>query len=144
MRRIVVNKFIGWKNLFLIIIFTFIAFFISCNSVEQGDGIFLDLKADEYLSKMDEKKDHIIIDVRTPAEYMDSHFKDAMNIDFYADSFKEDIDALDKSKVYFIYCRSGNRSGRVLNLMRELGFNEVYNLSGGVARDTEKFPLVIE
>lgn len=79
----------------------------------------------------------VIIDVRTPEEFSQEHIKDASNIDFYSDDFKEDLNKLDKSKTYVIHCRSGSRSSQALEIMRELGFREVYNM-GGIIQWKEK------
>ena len=46
--------------------------------------------------------------------------------------FIEKLNNLDKSKNYYVYCRSGNRSGQAAQLMGQLGFDEVYNLLGGM------------
>jgi rhodanese-related sulfurtransferase len=54
-------------------------------------------------------------------------------LDFYAPTFESDLDALDKDKVYLIYCASGNRSGQAHDLMGQLGFREVYNMLGGMS-----------
>ena len=72
-----------------------------------------------------------IIDVRTEEEYRDGHIDNALNLDFYANDFTDQLDKLDKDKAYSIYCRSGNRSGQTLHLMKNLGFKDVANLSGG-------------
>ena len=67
----------------------------------------------------------------------------AINLDFNSETFKKDLDKLDKNNTYFIYCRSGNRSGRAMTVMKELGFKEVYNLSVGINEWIEEgFPLV--
>ena len=76
--------------------------------------------------------DFVIIDVRTPEEFAGGHIENAINIDYYASTFESDINALDKDKAYLIYCRSGNRSGQALDIMEDLGFQEVYDLGGGI------------
>ena len=76
--------------------------------------------------------DFVIIDVRTPGEYASGHIEDAINIDFYAEDFDEQLDELDRDKIYLIYCQSGNRSGKALDKMEALGFQEVYNMLGGI------------
>lgn len=73
----------------------------------------------------------VIIDVRTADEYEAGHIDNAINLDFYSDNFADQLEKLDKHKPYSIYCRSGNRSGQTLLLMKELGFKDVANLSGG-------------
>jgi phage shock protein E len=70
----------------------------------------------------------IVIDVRTPAEFSETHVKGSLNIDFMNQNFKEKISALDKSKIYKVYCRSGNRSGQAEKIMKNLGFQDVENL----------------
>lgn len=82
-------------------------------------------------------EDFVILDVRTPQEYGESHVNESKNIDFLNSSFKNEISKLDKSKVYKVYCRSGNRSGQAVRLMKELGFQDVENL-GGLAQATKR------
>ncbi len=76
--------------------------------------------------------DFIILDVRTPEEFADGHIEEAINLDFYSETFRDELDNLDKNQTYLIYCRSGNRSGKALNIMAELNFREVYNISDGI------------
>jgi rhodanese-related sulfurtransferase len=75
----------------------------------------------------------IIIDVRTPGEWQEGAIPNSlfMNI-MEQQSFVNKIEALDKSKDYFVYCRSGARSGQASNYMSQLGFANVYNLDGGI------------
>jgi rhodanese-related sulfurtransferase len=75
----------------------------------------------------------VVIDVRTPQEYAQGTIVEKpLNIDFYKDDFKQRLGELDKTKTYFLYCRSGNRSGQAMGMMRELGFKNVYDLNGGI------------
>jgi len=76
--------------------------------------------------------DFVIIDVRTTAEIAEGYIEDAVFIDYYSDTFRDELNSLDKDKVYLIYCRSGGRSGPTLATMEELGFMEVYELLGGI------------
>ena len=78
------------------------------------------------------KPDFVIIDVRKPEEFADGHIANAVNIDFYSATFRNGIDRLDKSQTYLVYCRSGARSLSSAKIMEELGFKEVYNMSGGI------------
>lgn len=73
-----------------------------------------------------------VIDVRTPEEFAEGYIEGAALIDFYADTFAGEIAALDHDQTYLIYCRSGNRSGQTHALMQELGFDQVYDLDGGI------------
>jgi len=83
-----------------------------------------------------------IVDVRTEGEYAQGHYEGATMIDFYATDFKERLNALDKEVPYFIHCRSGSRSGQALNVMRDLGFTQVYDLAGGFANAQDILTIV--
>ncbi len=76
--------------------------------------------------------DFVVLDVRTPAEFSEGHIEGAVNIDFNSMTFRDDLDKLDKDKKYLIHCHSGNRSGQALDIMEDLGFQEVYDLGGGI------------
>jgi len=76
--------------------------------------------------------DFVIVDVRTPEEFAEEHIENAINVDFRSEAFRDELNKLDKNKTYLIYCRSGARSGKALNIMEELNFREVYNISGGI------------
>ena len=82
--------------------------------------------------KILERKEAIIIDVRTPAEFANGHIKGARNIDIQNPSFLEQIKALDKDTAYVVNCRFGGRSSRAGSFMDELGFKNVMNLDGGI------------
>lgn len=74
------------------------------------------------------QQNNIIVDVRTPAEYAEDHVPNSLNIDFYNPQFLAQLAKLDRSKSYSLYCRSGNRSGQALQIMKQLGFEKVENL----------------
>lgn len=85
----------------------------------------------ELINKNLSNENFIIIDIRTKNEFEQGHIEGAVLIDYYDKEFKTNLDKLDKNKLYFIYCRSGNRSGRSLALFKELGFITVYELKNG-------------
>ncbi len=97
------------------------------NTMKQLDTISLT----DWKNKYDNQDDFIIIDVRTPDEFEEGHIENSININFYESNFEDQINNLDKGKKYLIYCRSGARSSKTLEVMRELNFNEVYDLQGG-------------
>ena len=86
----------------------------------------------EDFSKKTAESGVVILDVRTPGEFMTGHIQDAQNIDFESGSFESQIESLDKNGTYAVYCRSGNRSGQAVKVMHDAGFHNVYNLNGGV------------
>lgn len=75
-------------------------------------------------------KDAIVIDVRTKEEFDQERVKGALNIDLMSPSFMKEIQNLDPSKHYLLYCRSGNRSGQAEMIMRQIGFLKVQNVGG--------------
>ncbi|MFC2025303.1 rhodanese-like domain-containing protein [Chloroflexota bacterium] len=86
-------------------------------------------------------RDFVILDVRTSEEVADGYIENAVNIDFYSETFRDELDKLDKNKTYLIYCRSGNRSGKARDIMTELNFKEVYNMLGGFVQwDADGLP----
>jgi rhodanese-related sulfurtransferase len=88
-------------------------------------------EASELLQDNINNPDFVILDVRTPEEFSSGHIKGAINLDFYSATFKDELDKLIKTNIYFVYCRTGNRSVQATKLMESLGFREVYNLSPG-------------
>ena len=83
-----------------------------------------------------------VLDVRTPAEYSAGHLEGADNVDVMAPDFAARVDALERSKTYYLYCRSGNRSGQAARRMKEMGFDNVYNIGGFEALAMEGIPVV--
>lgn len=53
-------------------------------------------------------------------------------IDFNAGNFRTEVENLDKNKRYLVYCRTDNRSGQAVAIMKEIGFREVYDMDGGI------------
>ena len=72
----------------------------------------------------------VVLDVRTPEEFNGGHLASAVNIDFRAADFRDQVSGLDRDKTYYLYCRSGNRSGQASEIMRDMGFKNLYNIGG--------------
>lgn len=77
-----------------------------------------------------EQEAGIILDVRTATEFESGHLEGAQNLDFLGGEFAKNIDSLDKAKTYYLYCRSGGRSGKSTALLLEAGFENAYNIGG--------------
>lgn len=92
-----------------------------------------------FKAKLDNKEDNVVlIDVRTSQELAESgKIEDAINIDFYASDFEQQIKAIDVETPIMIYCRSGNRSGQAAAMLKEWGYKQVYDLKGGFLAWTE-------
>ncbi len=117
-----------------------------CAGTEAPAQIIEDVTPQEAFTLIQESQNNpefVILDVRTPEEFADGHIENAIIIDYYSETFRDDVNKLDKNKMYLIYCRSGNRSGSALNIMEELNFSEVYNMTGGIIQwNNEGLPTV--
>ncbi|TXE11132.1 rhodanese-like domain-containing protein [Seonamhaeicola algicola] len=92
-----------------------------------------DLTQEEWAEQLANDDNAVVLDVRTDAEVAEGIIPNAVHIDFYlGDAFIDEIDKLDKNKNYYVYCRSGNRSGQACAIMEEMGFENAYNLEGGM------------
>jgi len=89
-------------------------------------------EAFDLIQKNRDNPNFELLDVRSKEEFEKEYLKEAVNIDFYASNYLKRLKRLDKNKTYLLYCRSGNRSGQSLRLMKKLGFKEVYHMSGGM------------
>jgi len=122
------------------VLFVFAVFIMSsCSEAQQVDNdvINKNVTVQEFKQLMD-KENVQLVDVRTPAEYESGKIGDASNVDFLNANFETEISKLDKNLPTLIYCAAGSRSDRAATLMKELGFQEVYNLEGGYNRWPEK------
>ncbi|UKM64664.1 rhodanese-like domain-containing protein [Flavobacteriaceae bacterium GSB9] len=92
-----------------------------------------DLTQEEWAEQLANDDNAVILDVRTDEEVADGIIPKAIHIDIYkGQGFIDEIEDLDKSKNYYVYCRSGNRSGKACQIMEQLGFENAYNLEGGM------------
>ncbi|KAA9332825.1 rhodanese-like domain-containing protein [Adhaeribacter soli] len=73
-----------------------------------------------------------LLDVRTADEFKGGTIPGSRNLDIMTGELQANLNKLDKSKEYFVFCRSGSRSDSACKLMAEQGF-KVYNLAGGIA-----------
>ncbi len=90
------------------------------------------ISASELKEWMKNKDKFEIIDVRSKNEFGEGTIKGFKHYNLFDSSFKSRISKLDKSKKYVVYCRSGNRSRSACNIMSKSGFENVYNLKGGI------------
>jgi len=107
------------------LIFMLVLIISGCSSKEN-----LDNKNYKELMK---NNDYVILDVRTKEEYDLKHIKGAINIPY--DTIDSSID-INKEKLVFVYCRSGNRSNIAKNTLEDLGY-KVYDLGAFLEIDLE-------
>ena len=104
-----------------------------CMYIRPKQNSMSDLSQNEWAQALNERPQAVVLDVRTEEEFEMGHITNAINIDIQmGPSFIDKINALDKNKSYYVYCRSGARSSQAVQLMRELGFKDAFNLLGGI------------
>lgn len=116
------------KKIVIILLLTISLF--GCSVKEENK----DMKTSLDYKEIMKEKEYIIIDVRTKEEYDESHIKSSINIPY--DEINKDSN-IDKDKVVFVYCRSGVRSKKAYDTLKNLGY-EVYDLGEFNSIDLEK------
>jgi|TARA_Y200000002_G_scaffold367990_1_gene360580 rhodanese-related sulfurtransferase len=105
----------------------------ACVSSPKKQTQMNELAPDAWAELQEQTLESVILDVRTEEEFESGYIKGALNMDIRGGAdFLASIESLDKSKSYFVYCRSGARSGQACQLMSQMGFSALYNLDGGV------------
>lgn len=114
--------------------------------VAESQTIVVDVSAGEAHVLIQENRDNpnfVILDVRTPEEYDEGHIEGAVNLNFYDDDYREQLENLDRDDTYLLFCRSGNRSGQTLDIMEEIEFMTIYHMTGGMIEwNEEGLPVV--
>ena len=111
-----------------------ILFFI--NSIfSQQQILDIDYKK---MSKILDRDSTVLIDVRTVDEFNSFRIKNSINIDYYSKCFLDSISSFKDKKNIILYCRSGRRSYYAAKLLQQKGFNNIYNLEGGILEVKKK------
>ena len=103
------------------------AIFLSCTAQTKTS-----LSADEFETAI--SKDSVqILDVRTPGEFASGHIKNTLLANWNDKTeFVRRISFIDKKKPVYVYCLGGGRSAAAAEKMRNEGFENVYELKGGI------------
>ena len=92
----------------------------------------MNLTQEDWWEKLQADENAVILDVRTEDEWNDGIIPNAINIDIYkGQGFIYQVEELDKTKNYYVYCKAGGRSAQACNIMGQMGFETTYNLMGG-------------
>ncbi len=92
----------------------------------------MNLSQQDWASQLQADTNAVILDVRTEDECNEGIIPNAVMIDIYkGQGFIYELEALDKSKNYYVYCKAGGRSSQACDIMGQLGFPNTYNLMGG-------------
>ncbi|SEL78397.1 Rhodanese-related sulfurtransferase [Aquimarina amphilecti] len=91
-----------------------------------------DITQDQWEDLIAKDTSAVILDVRTEEEVEDGFIPNMLNLDIrQGQGFLDEVEKLDKTKNYYVYCRSGARSAQACTLMNQMGFKTTYNLIGG-------------
>jgi thioredoxin len=121
----------------VLLLLTLLAVFTSACSQESkpGDAAVKDpetITAPVFQERLNMSRDAQVLDVRTPEEFNGGHLSNAVNINIYDADFMDRAGKLDKSKPVFVYCLGGGRSAEAAARLSAAGFQDVYNLKGGI------------
>ena len=96
------------------------------------DVLSAELWSVAQLQKAISKSDHkpVLLDVRTQSEYNDGHIQDAINIPHDQILKEPQLVSAYKDSQVVVFCRSGVRAGKVIEMLEDLGFKEIIDIDG--------------
>jgi len=135
-------KFISHKILKSAVLLAALGSFATCGAETQQPN---DAISGASLSTLQEddraKENYLVIDVRGADEYAAGHVKHAINIPLgELESRLDEINAY-KDKNVVLYCNTGNRSGKALDLLKQKGFSMLMNAPGVKQYDYELYKV---
>ena len=93
----------------------------------------MNLSQSEWASQLEADPNAVVLDVRSEEEWNEGIIPGAITIDIrQGQAFVDAVKALDSTKNFYVYCRSGARSGQACSLLDQMGFENAYNLEGGI------------
>lgn len=95
-------------------------FFSKVNSITPG----------EFKNIIKNEENFLLLDVRQPNEYEEVSLKESTLIPLFEISRK--LTEKNKNKKIYVYCRSGKRSNLAARILKVKGYDNVYNISGGL------------
>lgn len=74
----------------------------------------------------------ILLDVRSPQEYKEGHLEGSINIPLYDLERNMEKQLTDKEETIIVYCQSGNRSKKAIDILYKKNYKNLYNIEGGM------------
>lgn len=118
-----------YNSLYILIGLTVIG--LAAYKLYFGKQSSLGMRSDNF-EEMIKEPGTVIIDVRSAFEFQGDKISGAQNISFTASDFRERVQLLDKEKTYLVYDQNGKNALLAARTMKELGFNKVHSLKGGI------------
>lgn len=74
----------------------------------------------------------VLLDVRSPQEYREGHLENSINLPIY--NIEQECEKIlpNKESAIIIYCQTGNRSKRAMQILKKEGYVNLYNILGGM------------
>ena len=96
------------------------------------DALSAELWSVAQLQKAISKSGHkpVLLDVRTQSEYNDGHIQNAINIPHDQILKEPKLVSAYKDSQVVVFCRSGFRAGKVIEMLEGLGFKEIIDIDG--------------
>lgn len=88
------------------------------------------IRVEQVKADLDEGKDFVLLDVRTPEEYEEGHIEGALNIPLKELAYEVENEIPDVETTIYLYCRSGVRVITAGHILYDLGYENVYNMGG--------------
>lgn len=102
------------------------------------------ITVEEVKKYLDEKKDVLLLDVRTTGEFSRSHIEGSINVPLDEVVHRIATVSAQKDKRMYVYCLSGSRSVHAVDALIKLGYTNVYNMTSGLlAWRVKKYPEVV-
>lgn len=128
-----------WIALAVIVVAAVGIFALQGSATADSDAISK-IAPSEYVAQFsDAGQDHLLLDVRTPAEFAEGHIPGAVNIS--VESLASRLDEVPQDQTVVVYCRSGNRSATAANILADAGYSSIYDLGGIITWVDQGYPV---
>jgi len=89
-----------------------------------------DITVEQAKELIERKSSLVILDVRTEWEFESEHIEGAINIP--VDELQQRLGELNPNDEILVYCRTGNRSARATQTLKDNGYSKVYHMADGI------------
>lgn len=103
----------------------------AAQSTALTDLSIRDISASDVDGLLNGEEGAVVLDVRTAEEFEAGHIDGAVNVDFLSDDFAQNLAELNRETTYILHCKSGSRSTKALEVLKEQGFTSVAHLTAG-------------
>ena len=91
------------------------------------------LTKEEMIELINNYENVILLDVRSPQEFLERHLDNAINIPTYELYVNAPKILQDKDSIIITYCEIGVRSRNAIKILKKLGYKNIYHLEGGIS-----------